>query len=72
MLKWFLLILLLVGVYLLFFRKNTPTHKNPKNPKTPQDSVMLECAQCGTYVSSEEVIIKNGKYYCSKECANLQ
>lgn len=70
MLKWFLLILLLVGIYLLFFRKNaTPT--NHSNHSKSQDSIMLECARCGTYVSSEEVIIKNGKYYCSKECAAL-
>lgn len=67
MLKWFLLILLLVGIYLLFFRKNSA----PTNHSKSQDSIMLECAQCGTYVSSEEVIIKNGKYYCSKECAAL-
>ncbi|WP_297578368.1 PP0621 family protein [uncultured Helicobacter sp.] len=70
MLKFFLLILFLVGVYLLFFRKNQ--QKPTKNDfKSMQDSIMLECTQCGTYVSNEEVIIKDSKYYCSKECAKL-
>lgn len=68
MLKWFLLILLFVGIYHLFFRKHTD---KPKKPEQKQDSIMLECAECGTYVSSEEVIIKNGKYFCSKECSAL-
>ncbi|WP_298060465.1 PP0621 family protein [uncultured Helicobacter sp.] len=71
MLKFFLLILFLVGVYLLFFRKNQ--QKPTKNDfQSTQDSIMLECAECGTYVSSEEVIVKDGKYYCSKECAKLK
>ncbi len=49
MLKFFLLILFLVGVYLLFFRKNQ--QKPTKNDfKSTQDSIMLECTQCGTYV----------------------
>ena len=45
MLKFFLLILFLVGVYLLFFRKNQqkPTKKDFQST---QDSIMLECAQC--------------------------
>lgn len=70
MLKWLLLILLIVGVYVLFFRNKE--RKETKTPKQRQDSIMLECAECGTYVSSEEVIVKDGKYYCSKECAKLK
>lgn len=61
-----------MGIYLLFFRKNTANKNKSKDSKTLYDSVMLECEQCGTYVSSEEAIIKNGKYYCSKECAILK
>ncbi|WP_273211757.1 PP0621 family protein [Helicobacter rodentium] len=71
MLKFFLLILFLVGIYLLFFRKN-PKKPTKNDFQSTQDSIMLECAECGTYVSSEEVIVKDGKYYCSKECAKLK
>lgn len=72
MLKWFLFILLLVGIYVLFFRNDKKERKETKNPKQNQDSIMLQCTECGTYVSSEEAILKSGKYYCSKECANLK
>ena len=29
---------------------------------------MVECPRCSTYVSKEEGILSNGKYFCSKEC----
>ena len=32
---------------------------------------MVECQKCGLFISSKDAIIKNGKYYCSKECAEL-
>ncbi|WP_297812771.1 PP0621 family protein [uncultured Helicobacter sp.] len=68
MLKFFLFILLIVGIYYLLFRKKTDSANHSKQKP---HSIMLECVECGTYVSNEEVIIKNGKYYCSKECAKL-
>lgn len=71
MLKWILFFICIAGVYFIFFKKpNVKSQtKDSKNPKAPKDSIMLECDKCGTYVSSEEAIIQNGKYYCSKECA---
>lgn len=67
MLKWILFTLCIVGIYLLFFKKPKATHRENKEYK--KDSIMLECSTCGTYVSSDEAIIQDGKYYCSKECA---
>ena len=31
-------------------------------------ATMIECATCGTYISSNEAIISSGKFYCSTEC----
>lgn len=63
MMKFLLFALCIIGIYMLFFKKS-------KTPKTKsQESLMLECAKCGTYVSSDEAILQNGKSYCSKECA---
>lgn len=56
-------------VYKLFGGK-LPTlggKKSPQNKKIDEDT-MVECSQCGTYVTINESIIRNGKYYCD-ECA---
>ncbi|TLD84024.1 hypothetical protein LS70_004250 [Helicobacter sp. MIT 11-5569] len=65
MLKWIIFALCIFGIYFFFFRK--PKESQKKEHK--KDSIMLECNTCGIYVSSEEAIIQDGKYYCSKECA---
>ncbi len=58
-----LLLAAVIGAIYYFFIK--------KKPQLPKDSeTMVECEKCGTFVSSKEAIIKNGRYYCSKECAN--
>ncbi len=54
-------------VYLLFFKKNR--EQNIKDKKT--DSIsdeMIECNSCGTFISKDEAILSNAKFYCSKEC----
>lgn len=67
MLKWIIFILCIIGIYFFFFRKPKTSQKDYREDK--KDSIMLECAKCGTYVSSDEAIIQDGKYYCSKECS---
>lgn len=64
MLKILLLVAVLVAVYFIFFKKKGISDKN-----TPKDTDMVECAKCGTYVQLSDAIIKDSKYYCSKECA---
>lgn len=69
MLKWLLIVLLILAVY-YFFRKMSVKKEENQNFKkhNKNEEIMLECKKCGTYISSKEAIISNGKYYCSKEC----
>lgn len=54
-------------VYILFFKKSREKDLvNKKNEKIEDE--MIECPTCGTYVSSNEAIVSNGRFYCSKEC----
>ncbi|MGB5868087.1 MAG: PP0621 family protein [Arcobacteraceae bacterium] len=54
-------------VYLVFFKKNR--EKNIKNKKHDEIvDTMVECPKCSTYVSKDDAILSNGKYFCSKEC----
>ncbi|DAB32133.1 MAG TPA: Prokaryotic metallothionein, partial [Sulfurospirillum sp. UBA11407] len=34
--------------------------------------IMIECSECTTFVSESEAIIKDGKFFCSKQCAKLR
>lgn len=61
--QWLLVIVLIVGIYYFFIRK-----PRKKESLKKQEEIMVECEKCGIYVSSKEVIIQSGKYYCSKEC----
>ena len=49
----------------------TVSQKNSKPKKTktkePDGDTLVECSKCGTYVSTKEAILINGKYYCD-EC----
>ena len=60
-------------VYSLFIKKkplqNNRTSDNKKNEKF-QSNDMVECSSCGTYVSVDDSIISNNKYYCSNECVD--
>jgi uncharacterized protein len=71
--------LLLAGVlfiiYIAFFKKpNKVENSSRKKSKkeAPKGDVMMECAKCETFVSEDEAIIKDGKFYCSKKCAGLK
>jgi uncharacterized protein len=55
----FLIIIFII--YLTFFRKTRV--KNKEDIDT-----MYECSKCKTYITKDEAILSNGKYYCSKEC----
>jgi len=56
----FLLVLFLV--YIVFFKKNR--EKDTKE----NEQIMEACPKCKTFVSKEDAILSNGKYFCSKEC----
>ena len=68
----------IIMVYLLFFRtksvdeKPTNTRKKDKKRDKEIEEVMVECESCDTFISTKDSIIKDGKFYCSKECAGLK
>lgn len=66
MLKLLLLIGVLVGVYYLFFKKKKSL--TPPSSDNSQEEAMIPCVQCGTYVQVKEAFMRDGKYYCSREC----
>ncbi len=69
-LKWLIFGVIVYAVYILFFKEKNIASKDSKSfKKDDNDSEeMVECCECGTFISSKEAFIKNGKFYCSKEC----
>jgi uncharacterized protein len=53
-----------------FFGGKLPTFGRTHEQKKLDDDTLVECEKCGTFVTVKESIIVNGKYYCSRECAN--
>lgn len=73
--KGLILAVVLYVIYLAFFKKQTIKEEKEQKSKKQNDKnsdVMLECAECSTFVSEKEAIIKDGKFYCSKQCAHLR
>ena len=69
MLKFIILAGILYGVYYLFFRK--PVITTTKKPDIKKNSeTMVECKKCEAFVSVNEALIVDGKYFCSKECVD--
>lgn len=65
--KIILLILVLFVIYILFFKKSRNVNK--KDDKQISDE-MVECPSCGVFTSQKEMILSNGRFFCSKECLN--
>jgi len=62
-------------IYTIFFKKSAKeqTINRKKNKKeTQKGDIMVECVECETFVSEDEAIIKDGKFYCSKKCAGVK
>lgn len=67
-LKFLAVAVVLFIVYLLFFKKSREKDvvQTKKDEKITDE--LVECPTCSTYVSQNEAILSNGKFYCSKEC----
>ena len=67
-LKILAVLAVLFVVYLIFFKKGREKDitTNKKSHKISDE--MVECPSCSTYVSQNEAILSNGKFYCSKDC----
>jgi len=69
MLKLIIIGFVLFLVYLVFFKKvRTNNSKNKQDKYDEITDTMVECPTCGTFVSKDEAILSNGKYFCSQEC----
>jgi uncharacterized protein len=55
-------------VYIIFFKKNRESNIKNQDKYDQITDTMVECPKCSTYVSKDEAILSNGKYFCSKEC----
>ena len=72
LLKIALFVAVIVLIYIFFF-KNSRKEEIKKNSskKVLEGEMMVECHACSTYISHREAIIKDGLFFCSKECARL-
>lgn len=69
--KLIVLLLIIYVIYILFFRAKRGENikaNRAKKSSIEKSETMMECQKCSTYTSAKEAFIKNGKYYCSKEC----
>lgn len=63
--KFFVILLALLALAYLILR---PLLKANKSSNRESIEEMQECSHCGVYVSTNESLLSNGKYFCSKEC----
>jgi uncharacterized protein len=57
-----------VMVYRAFGGKVPLLDGDKPSDKSNSDDTLVECATCGTYVTTQESITVHQKHYCSKEC----
>jgi len=57
-------------VYIIFFKKSREVNLKNKRDKKHEEitDTLEECPTCGVFISKDEAILSNGKYFCSKEC----
>jgi uncharacterized protein len=60
-------------IYIFFFKnkRKDEIEKSKESHKKLEGDTMVECKQCTTFVSHDEAIIKDGCFFCSKECAGV-
>lgn len=69
MLKILLLLVVGVGAYFLFFKKKSEVDEVVETNSSSLDGEdMVACHECGILSAEKEMILQNGKYYCSKTC----
>ena len=54
-------------IYIVFFKNSRQKDIKDKKYDNITDT-MVECPTCKIYVSKDDTILSNGKYFCSKEC----
>lgn len=70
--KILLLLIALFLVYIFFFKLSRGDKRASKKSRPKiQGENMVECAKCKTFVSDKDAIIKDGQFFCSRECAKV-
>jgi uncharacterized protein len=73
MIKIIVVIAILFIIYIAFFKKKAiQEEKKSSKKKSDSGDIMIECSECSTFVSENDAIIKDGKFFCTKECAKLR
>lgn len=59
-------------IYIFFFKNNRKEEiQKSASKKVLEGETMVECHACSTFISHKDALIKDGLFYCSKECARL-
>jgi len=72
MIKYIVLGAIIYIIYIFFFKDKSilSETKTKTKDKNRDAQTVIECEECKTYVSLDEAILSNGKYFCSKECVD--
>ena len=72
MIKYLVLGAIIYIIYIVFFKDKSilSETKTKTKDKNRDAQTVIECEECKTYVSLDEAILSNGKYFCSKECVD--
>jgi uncharacterized protein len=60
-----LLILILIAIAILAFRRLKRSASRAHAGKNATTGRMVQCATCGLYLPEQEAVSHGGKYYCS-------
>lgn len=72
LLKIALFAVIIFLIYMFFFKNSRKEDiQKSASKKVLEGETMVECQMCSTFISHKEAIIKDGLFYCSKECARL-
>lgn len=61
---------LIFGVVAFLIYKFFIAKKKKEDNSEMIEDTMTACPTCGTYISKDEAILSNGKYFCSQKCLN--
>lgn len=64
----FLIPIIIIGVVVWFFMRKTPQKQQKTKKEELSGETMVECLECGTYISLKEAYSHKGKHFCSKKC----
>jgi uncharacterized protein len=56
----------ITAVYYVFFKK--PALLDSRKDEQRPEEAMIACEKCGTYADIKDTFIRDGHYYCSREC----